>query len=309
MSNQQFYDAATDPEYFGDGDANPARNHALNEKKDVNDLENHGPRYEKRVRICAPIAPVASDDVSDVSVGQLTEMEKENAIKYRTCSWQKTAALLFSEYICLAIMSFPYSYSVLGLVPGLILTVAQAAFVLYTSLIVWEFCLKHPEVRDVCDIGQMLFWNSRIAWYATAVMFILNNTFIQGLHVLTITRYLNTMSNGAVCTVGFAAIGAIVCWFCSLPRTFNALSKLAAVSAFFTFVSVLLAAIFAGIEEHPKNYNPDPNFINSAGLKQGGPPIVLVIPAVGTTFVSGLNAFLNSKNPLIVPSCHDLLTS
>lgn len=49
----------------------------------------------------------------------------------------QTAALLFSEYICLAIMSFPYSYSVLGLVPGLILTVVQAAFVLYTSIVVW----------------------------------------------------------------------------------------------------------------------------------------------------------------------------
>lgn len=49
----------------------------------------------------------------------------------------QTAALLFSEYICLAIMSFPYSYSVLGLVPGIILTVVQAAFVLYTSLVIW----------------------------------------------------------------------------------------------------------------------------------------------------------------------------
>jgi hypothetical protein len=49
----------------------------------------------------------------------------------------QTAALLFSEYICLAIMSFPYSYSVLGLVPGLILTVVIAALVLYTSLVVW----------------------------------------------------------------------------------------------------------------------------------------------------------------------------
>lgn len=50
---------------------------------------------------------------------------------------EQTAALLFAEYICLAIMSFPYSYSVLGLVPGLILTVAVAGFVLYTSLILW----------------------------------------------------------------------------------------------------------------------------------------------------------------------------
>lgn len=42
-----------------------------------------------------------------------------------------------------------------------------------------RFCLRHPHVRDVCDIGQHLFWGSNIAWYLTAVMFLLNNTFIQ----------------------------------------------------------------------------------------------------------------------------------
>lgn len=76
-------------------------------------------------------------------------------------------------------MSFPYSYSILGLVPGLILTIVVAGLVLYTSLITWEFCLRHPEVRDVCDIGQLLYWNSKIAWWFTAIMFVLNNTFIQ----------------------------------------------------------------------------------------------------------------------------------
>lgn len=95
-------------------------------------------------RICPPahrkgsVSIVGNVDDSDTDMAdRLVEMEADNAIKYRTCSWYKTAALLFSEYICLAIMSFPYSYSVLGLVPGLILTVAQAAFVLYTSLITW----------------------------------------------------------------------------------------------------------------------------------------------------------------------------
>ena len=210
------------------------------------------------------------------------ELEAGDAIKYRTCSWQKTAALLFSEYICLAIMSFPYSYSVLGLVPGLILTVVIAIFVLYTSLVVWEFCIRHPETRDVCDIGQMLFFNSKIVWYATAVMFILNNTFIMGLHVLVITRYLNTMTQHSLCSVGFAAIGAVVSWLCSMPRTFNTLSYLATASAFFTFISVLLAAIFAGIEEHPKGYTP-----------AMGDPIILVVATSGTTFVSGMNAMLN----------------
>jgi hypothetical protein len=107
------------------------------------------------------------------------EAEVGTQIQYRTCSWQKTAGLLFSEYICLAIMSFPWSYSVLGLVPGLILTFFIAATVLYTSLVLWRFCLRHPEVRDVCDLGQMLFWGKEWAWWGTAIMFILNNCFIQ----------------------------------------------------------------------------------------------------------------------------------
>jgi Transmembrane amino acid transporter protein len=86
---------------------------------------------------------------------------------------------------------------------------------------------------------------------------------------------------------------AVLSWICSLPRTFDTLSKLALLSAFFTFVSVLLAAIFAAIEGPPANYNPDPNFFNPKTLTGGGPPIVSIIPVAGTTFVAGMNAFLN----------------
>ncbi|KAL9127487.1 MAG: hypothetical protein Q9217_003643 [Psora testacea] len=250
------------------------------------DPESQDANGRKMSRIAAPGA--ITDVGEQLDVGKQMELEATNSIRYRTCSWQKTAALLFSEYICLAIMSFPYSYSVLGLVPGLIVTVVVALSVLYTSLIVWEFCLRHPEVRDVCDVGQMLYWNWRWVWYATAVMFLLNNTFIQGLHVLTGAKYLNTMSNGAVCTVGFSAIAAAISWVCSLPRTFDTLSKLATLSAFFTFISVILAAIFAGIEAHPEGYNTG----GSKGLLVGEPK-VLVIAASGTGFVSGMNAFLN----------------
>lgn len=253
------------------------------------------PVDEKDGKVGARIAPVLphlrgvdfSDSDSDwvagsEIVGKQIELEAGNALQYRTCSWQKTAFLLFSEYICLAIMSFPWSYSVLGLVPGLILTVAVAAVVLYTSLVLWEFCLRHPEVRDVCDIGQMLFWGKTWAWYATAVMFILNNTFIQGLHVLVTAKYLNTITGHSQCTVVFAVIATIICFVCSLPRTFDGLSKLALGSAFFTFISVLLATIFSGIEAHPLGY--------SAEL---GEPIVTAIPVPGTTFVAGMSAFLN----------------
>ncbi|KAI5868121.1 amino-acid permease [Durotheca rogersii] len=238
--------------------------------------------------------PDSGSGSDDILTKQIAE-EANCAIQYRTCSWQKTAALLFSEYICLAIMSFPWSYSVLGLVPGLILTVVQALLVLYTSIVLWEFCLRHPEVRDICDIGQMLFWGQKWAWYFTAVMFLLNNTFIQGLHVLVGAKYINTMiypDTSAACqTVSYGAIVAVICWISSLPRTFSMLSKLGSASALFTFISVILATIFAGVQSHPAGFSSEPSTTNPK--LPYGDPIVTAIPIAGTTFVAGLGAFLN----------------
>ena len=112
--------------------------------------------------------------------------------------------------------------------------------------------------------------------------------------MLTGAKYLNTMTNHSVCTIGFSAIMTVICFICSLPRTFDTLSKLATASAFFTFISVLLAAIFAGIEVHPNGYNPDPNHIDlTTNSVLGGAPVVLIVPAAGTTFVNGFSAFLN----------------
>ncbi|EPQ53016.1 neutral amino acid permease [Gloeophyllum trabeum ATCC 11539] len=221
-----------------------------------------------------------SEDAS-VIIGRQRAEEGEHEIKYRTCSWQKTAALLFSEYICLAILSFPWSFSVLGMVPGVIVTVAVAISVLYTSLVLWRFCLKHPEVRDVCDIGRILFGGSDLAYNVTAIFFLLNNTFIQALHCLVGAKLLNTLTNSATCTITFSAIAAIACFFVSLPRTLNQLSGLGVFSAVTMGIAVLLAIIFSGIQDHPFGYIP------------GQDPIVTTIPVKGTSFVLGMSAFLN----------------
>lgn len=221
-----------------------------------------------------------TDSLSEY-LGRELHREQDQTIKYRSCSWQKTAFLLFSEYVCLAIMSFPWSYSVLGLVPGLILTVGVAGTAFYTGLIIHQYCLKNPDVLDICDIGQRLFWGSKWAWYFTAVCFLLNNTFIQGLHVLVGAKYLNTISDHGLCTVVFSVIVAIVCFLFSLPRTLAGLSPLALFSAGATFVSVILATIFAGVQSHPGNYIV------------GQPVEWSCWPVPGTTYVAGMTAVLN----------------
>ncbi|KAJ7043090.1 transmembrane amino acid transporter protein-domain-containing protein [Mycena alexandri] len=230
----------------------------------------------------------SSDEESSIySISGQIAKESGNEIQYRTCSWQKTAALLFSEYICLAILSFPWSYSVLGLVPGVLVTIAVAGTVQYTSLIVWRFCMKHPEVRDVCDIGRILFGGSEWGYNFTAVMFILNNTFIQGLHCLVGAKLLNTLSNSALCTIGFSAITAVICFVMSLPRTLNQLGGLGVFSAVTMGIAVLLAIIFSGIQSEP------------FGFVDGEFPIVTKFPVAGTTFVAGMSAFLNISYTLI----------
>ena len=61
------------------------------------------------------------------------------------------------------------------------------------------------------------------------------------------------------------------------------MAKLGTASAIFTFISVLLAAAFAGAEGKPAGYDP---------LKLGE-PIVTAFPVKGVSFVDGMNAFLN----------------
>jgi hypothetical protein len=100
--------------------------------------------------------------------------------------------------------------------------------------------------------------------------------------------------NVACRTVSYSVIMFILCWLCSLPRTFEALSKLGAASAAFTFISVLLATIFAGVEKHPAGYDPRPSYTTAAGKDAvGGDPLWTALPVAGTTFVAGMSAFLN----------------
>lgn len=211
------------------------------------------------------------------------EEEASHNINYRDCSWQKTAGLLFSEYICLAIMSFPWSYSVLGLVPGLIITVFVSLTVLYTGLIIVDFCAAYPHVTNVCDIGQHLFFGWRWVWYATAVCFLLNNTLIQALHVLVGAKYFNTISdNTTICSIVFSVIAMLICWLLSLPRTFSSLSLVAYFSAATMFIAVVLSMVFAGIQSHPNGYE-----------KLHEPVRYNLWPEKGTTYVDGMSAMLN----------------
>ena len=59
------------------------------------------------------------------------------------------------------------------------------------------------------------------------------------------------------------------------------MSHLGTFSAVTMGIAVLLAIIFAGIQDHPFGY------------KEGIEPLVTRLPVAGTTYVAGMSAFLN----------------
>jgi hypothetical protein len=230
----------------------------------------------------AVVNVLAASDAFD----QLAAEEENHDIKLRTMTWQRCALLLFGEQVCLAIMAQAWSLKVLGWVPGLLTSFLSGVFFWITSYTMWKFIMKNPQVRDICDIGYLLFGKSNAAYVGTAIMLLLNNVMLCGFHVLTGTKILNTMSDHSRCSVVFAVIVTIISIVLSLPRTLNHVSLMSIVSAACMGISILLFMIFAGTEDHPATgYGGD---FPTVGLVK-----TYAFPQAGTTWVDCMNAVLN----------------
>lgn len=68
-----------------------------------------------------------------------------NKIHYKTLSWELVAVLMIAEIVSNGMLSLPSSLAVVGLVPGIILIVFLGSFGLFTSWILIQFKLRHPE--------------------------------------------------------------------------------------------------------------------------------------------------------------------
>ncbi|BEJ17198.1 hypothetical protein CspHIS471_0605990 [Cutaneotrichosporon sp. HIS471] len=218
----------------------------------------------------------------------LAAQEEGHDIKFRTLTWQKATLLLFAEYVCLAILALPWSFSVLGWATGLIVQIGMGLLTWYTSYILWKYMMKHPHARDVAEIACELVpsWARRGVYEATMAMLIINNIMIIGFHVFTGAKILNTLSDHSTCTVAFQGVAAIIGVVVSIPRTLNHVTSMGVFSAFCMGIAILLCLIFSGIQPHPgKGYGgtyPSLGEVYTTAGLPGNPG-----------FVNGFNAVLN----------------
>ncbi|GAA5981032.1 hypothetical protein JCM10908_003956 [Rhodotorula pacifica] len=257
------------------------------------DLEKQHSRHSTRSAVGTPLAPVKSRDwipvnkrtlenkPSDVDPVIWLEESSVIGIKERKLSWWEAAALLLTEYVVLAILAFPYSFQVLGYAGATVATVLIGLSTYYTSLVLWRFCLAHPQVRDIADAAQVLCGGRRIGWYIAFIGLALNNWFIMGLHAVAGATAIQTIRGGTESTIVWAVGITLIMWLFSNLRDFSSMSKVGLLASSTMFICVIIVLVGHGTQGNPSGYTPGLQITHS------------VWAAPGTTFVEGVNALLN----------------
>ncbi|KAI0726673.1 transmembrane amino acid transporter protein-domain-containing protein [Fomitopsis betulina] len=175
--------------------------------------------------------------------------EGESAdIKYRTMVWWKAAALMLAETVSLGILSIPSVFKSLGMVAGCILVISLGGIATMTGYMIGAFKLRYPHVHNMADAGMILAGPvGREVLGAAQVVFMV---FLCGSHVLTGLIAFDTITAGASCSVLWAGVSAIICFFLTLPRTLNGISYLSVVSFISIVAAVLITMIGVGIAGH-----------------------------------------------------------
>lgn len=115
---------------------------------------------------------------------------------------------------------------------GILSTIILGCVNLYLSLLLHAYCLKYPHLVNIADIGRHLGGGHWIFYEITALILVLNNTFLMGLHTLTGAEIINTLAApGYLCTIAASIIITVVSAIGTLPRKLEHVALMGIVSA------------------------------------------------------------------------------
>lgn len=89
----------------------------------------------------------------------------------------------------------------------------------YTAYILIQFYRRYPTIRDVVDVARIM--GGKPLEIIVGVAHVLNLCLICASANVTLSIALNTITEHAVCTIGFIGIPMIMCWLLCMPRSLN----------------------------------------------------------------------------------------
>ena len=176
-------------------------------------------------------------------------------IKYRTLTWPYVAMIMTTEIVTGGTLTLPQAIAVVGLVPGLIIIIFCGVLALYTSFLLIDFKLNHPEVHSMGDAGYILFKPFGLGAVGREVL--LNGTLLfaitaSGSMELLGAEALASLSDSKLCFVLYTGIFAVPTVLCALPRTFGSgLSYLSVLACLSVLVACIVCMVGASVSPTP----------------------------------------------------------
>lgn len=201
---------------------------------------------------------IGTKDPKDVIDSEHIE-EQEKAIGYtedaraiagdahfHRLGWKRLTVVLIVQSIALGTLSIPSAFASLGMVAGVVITVALGVLAMHASYIVGLLKLKYPHIPHYADFGRLLL-GSPGDWLFSGI-FIAQLTLVVGSHCVTGKLALAAISNSAVCSLIFGAISAVILFILAIPPSFAELAVLGYIDFASIMIAVGIAIIATGLQ-------------------------------------------------------------
>lgn len=131
----------------------------------------------------------------------------------------RTALIFFTNQVGIGILSLPGMLHTIGLIPGIFTIIILGIIATYTAYILIQFYRRYPSIRDIVDVAKIM--GGLPLQIVVGVANVLNLCLICASANVTLSIGFNTISDHALCTVGFIGLPMVACWLLCMPRTMN----------------------------------------------------------------------------------------
>ncbi|KIX06373.1 uncharacterized protein Z518_04349 [Rhinocladiella mackenziei CBS 650.93] len=178
--------------------------------------------------------------------------EENVTIRYKTLSWPMVAVLMIAEIVSNGMLSLPAATAVVGIVPGVVLIAFLGVFALYTSFVLIDFKLNHPEVHNMGDAGKIL--GGPIVREILAAGTVIFAVCATGSQLLAGQITLSILSDNKLCLMLYTGIFTVPTLVLSFPRTLDQLSWLCIPSCICILVAGIVGMAAAGANPAPDRH-------------------------------------------------------
>jgi amino acid permease len=157
---------------------------------------------------------------------------------------------MIAEIVSNGMLSLPYALGVVGLVPGILIIACLGIWATYTSWLLVNFKLRHPEVHTMGDAGMIVFGplGREILAFGTVAFAI----FATGSQFVAGQIALQTLSDNKLCLMLYTGIFAAATLVASFPRTLDKLGWASVPSVLSIMAAGLIAMISMSSKEESR---------------------------------------------------------